>query len=90
VIDPAGHEVPASFAPTVLAIELLLHGWDLAQTSGQQVAVSDEVVSYVAGLAEHIIPPGRGGPFADELAPAEGAGALERFAAYSGRQPLPV
>jgi uncharacterized protein (TIGR03086 family) len=90
VTDPAGHEVPASFAPTVLAIELLLHGWDLAQASGQQVAVSDEVVAYVAGQAEQIIPPGRGGPFADELSPAEGAGSLDRFAAYSGRRPLPV
>jgi uncharacterized protein (TIGR03086 family) len=86
VSDPAGHEVPASFAPTVLGIELLLHGWDLAQGSGQTMHASDELVGYVAGLAEHIIPPGRGGPFADEITPDEGAGALDRFAAYSGRQ----
>ena len=88
VTDPAGHEVPAAFAPTVLAIELLLHGWDLAEGSGQTVEVSDEVVGYVAGLAEQIIPPGRGGPFADELAPDDGAGALDRFAAYSGRRAM--
>jgi uncharacterized protein (TIGR03086 family) len=90
VKDPAGHEVPASFAPTVICIELLLHGWDLAQGSGQTLQASDELIGYVAGLAEHIIPPGRGGPFADEITPAEGAGALDRFAAYSGRRPVPA
>lgn len=90
VTDPAGRDVPASFGPAVLDIELLLHGWDLAQATGQTVEVSDEVVAYVSGLAEQIVPPGRGGPFADEIAPPDGAGALDRLAAYSGRQPLPA
>jgi uncharacterized protein (TIGR03086 family) len=90
VSDPAGHEVPASFAPTVLSIELLLHGWDLAQGSGQTMPASDELVAYVAGLAEDIIPPGRGGAFADEITLADGAGSLDRFAAYSGRRPVPA
>ena len=70
VADPAGHEVPAAFSPAVLAIELLLHGWDLAQGSGQTMEVSDEVVAYVAELAEPIIPTGRGFAFADEVEPA--------------------
>ena len=90
VTDPAGHEVPAAFSPAVLAIELLLHGWDLAQASGQTMEVSDEVVAYVAGLAEPIIPTGRGFAFADEVESSTGAGALDRFAAYSGRQPMPA
>ena len=51
---------------------------------------SDEVVAYVAGLAEPIIPSGRGVAFADEVEPASGAGALDRFAAYSGRRPVPA
>jgi uncharacterized protein (TIGR03086 family) len=90
VTDPAGREVPAAFGPAVVAIELLLHGWDLAQGSGQTMAVSDEVVAYVAQLAQPIIPAGRGVAFADERDPADGAGALDRFAAYSGRQPVPA
>jgi uncharacterized protein (TIGR03086 family) len=90
VTDPAGREVPASFTPAVLAIELLLHGWDLAQASGQTMEVSDEVVAYVAQLAEPIIPGGRGSAFADEVDPADGAGALDRFAAFSGRRLLTV
>jgi uncharacterized protein (TIGR03086 family) len=86
VKDPAGRELPASFAPAVLCIELLLHGWDLAQGSRQMMDVSDEVVSYVAELAAPIIPGGRGSAFADAVTPEDGAAALDRFAAYSGRQ----
>jgi len=87
VTDPAGREVPAAFAPTVIDVELLLHGWDIAQGSGQTIEVSDEVVDHVARLAEQIIPKGRGDAFADEVAPTAGAGALDRLAAYSGRRP---
>jgi hypothetical protein len=82
--------VPAAFTPAVLCIELLLHGWDLAQGSGQTMEVSDVVVAYVAELAAPIIPGGRGAAFADEVAPGDGAGALDRFAAFSGRQPVPA
>ena len=65
-------------------------GWDLAQGSGQTMEVSDEVVGYVAELAAPIIPDGRGFAFADAVTPADGAGALDRFAAFSGRQPVPA
>lgn len=78
--------MPAAFAPAVLCIELLLHGWDLARASRQTMEVSDEVVSYVAELAAPIIPEGRGSAFADAVTPEDGAVALDRFAAYSGRQ----
>jgi uncharacterized protein (TIGR03086 family) len=90
VTDPGGREVPVAFTPAVLCIELLLHGWDLAEGSGQTMEVSDEVVAYVAQLAEPIIPGGRGSAFADEVDPADGAGALDRFAAFSGRRLLTV
>jgi uncharacterized protein (TIGR03086 family) len=86
VTDPAGREVPAAIAPTVIDVELLLHGWDLAQGSGRTIEISDEVVDYISTLAEQIIPMGRGDAFADEVFAASGAGALDRLAAYSGRQ----
>jgi uncharacterized protein (TIGR03086 family) len=86
VTDPAGRELPAAFAPAVLCIELLLHGWDLAQGSRQAMEVSGEVVSYVAELAAPIIPGGRGSAFADAVTPEDEAAALDRFAAYSGRR----
>jgi uncharacterized protein (TIGR03086 family) len=88
VTDPAGAELPASFGPAILDVELLLHGWDLAQGSGQSIEVSDEVVGYVAELAGQVIEGGRGSAFADELDADDDASSLDRFAAFSGRRTL--
>jgi len=82
---------PASFAAGILPVEILLHGWDLAQASGQTLKVSDEVVAYVTTLAESMVPDGRKrGSFGDEQAAAPDASALDRLAAYAGRTPVPV
>jgi uncharacterized protein (TIGR03086 family) len=84
----SGRELPARLGPSILAIELLLHGWDLAEGSGQQLNVSDQLVDYVRGLAEEVVPGGRGRAFADEVDPRADADAVERLAAYAGRVPL--
>ncbi len=88
VSDPGGREFPAALAPAIIDVELLLHGWDLAQGSGNSIEISDDVVAYVSGLAGQLIEGGRGSAFGDELAPDEGASALDRLAAYSGRKTL--
>jgi uncharacterized protein (TIGR03086 family) len=88
VPGPGGREMPASFGAGILAVELLLHAWDMAQGSGQTLHVSDEVVGYVATLAEGIVPGGRGRSFADEVVAAPDATALDRLAAFSGRTPV--
>jgi uncharacterized protein (TIGR03086 family) len=89
VPGPGGKELPASFAASILPLELLLHAWDLAQASGQRLHVSDELVAYVHKLAETVVPAVRGGgSFADEVTPAEGAGAVDRLAAFAGRTPM--
>jgi uncharacterized protein (TIGR03086 family) len=90
VTGPGGTPMPASFAASILPVELALHGWDLAQGSGQQLHVSDELVEYLRTLAEGFVPGGRGTSFAEEVAPAEGASAIDRLAAYAGRAPLPA
>lgn len=78
-------DVPAR----VLPIELLLHGWDIAQAIGQTVRVSDEVVGYVRSLAEEIVPGGRErGSFQAEVPAPEGATPLDALAAYAGRTAL--
>lgn len=81
--------VADALAANVLPVEILLHGWDLAQASGQTVRVSDEVVEYVHSLAELLVPGGRKrGSFGPEVEPAPGADALGRLAAYAGRRAL--
>ena len=81
---PVG-EMPASVGAALLSAEILLHGWDLAQGTGRTVEVSDEVVAYIRGLSEPILPTARGRSFADEVEPPAGASPLERFAAFAGR-----
>jgi uncharacterized protein (TIGR03086 family) len=87
VPGPLG-EMPASVGAALLSAELLLHGWDIAQGMGRTVEVSDEVVAYIRGLSEPILPMARGRSFADEVEPPAGAGPLERFAAFAGRTAL--
>ncbi|NUR07404.1 MAG: TIGR03086 family protein [Nocardioidaceae bacterium] len=89
VPGPDGSPLPAAFLASVLPVEILLHGWDLAQASGQTLRVSDEVVDYVRGLAETVVPAARpNGSFGDEVTPAADADAVDRLAAYAGRRPL--
>ena len=83
-----GGEMPASFAVGILPVELLLHGWDIAQSTGQSLHVSDEVVSYIAELAQAIVPGGRGTSFADEVTVADDSSAMDRLAAFAGRVPM--
>jgi len=89
VPGPGGSQMPASIGAVILPIELVLHGWDLAQASGQRIHISDELVEYVRGMAETVVPDGRGrGAFAAEVSPADDATAVDRLAAYTGRTPI--
>lgn len=88
VAGPGGSEVPAEFLASILPIELLLHAWDMAQGSGQTLKVSDELVAYVSGLAQGVVPGGRGSSFAEEKVVAEQASAIDRLAAFAGRTPV--
>ena len=89
VPGPGGGEMPAAVGASIMPLEFLLHGWDLAQASGQQLPVSDEVVAYVQTLADSIVPPGRErGAFADAVDPGAEATAMQRLAAFAGRSPV--
>jgi len=81
------HEMPAGAALGILSIEFLVHAWDFAQATGQQVAVSDEVAQHVLGVARQIITPEarRGGSFADVVEATPDAGLLDRLIAFTGR-----
>jgi uncharacterized protein (TIGR03086 family) len=81
------HEMPAGAALGILSIEFLVHAWDFAQATGQQVAVSDEVAQHVLGLARQIITPEArgGGSFADPVEAGPDAGLLDRLIAFTGR-----
>ena len=80
-------DMPAALAASILSLELLIHAWDFAVATRQQVTVSDEVTSYVLELAKQVISPQQraGGSFAAEVAVGPDAHILERLIAFSGR-----
>ena len=80
-------DLPAAVALGILSIELLVHGWDFAQATGQQVAVPDSVTAYVLDAASAIITPeGRRLVGFDPERPADpDAGVLERLITFTGR-----
>ena len=79
--------MPAVLAASILSIELLVHAWDFAVATGQEVKVSDEVSRYVLDLAQNVISPQarQGGLFADAVEVGPDVDILDRLIAFSGR-----
>ena len=86
-VQAGPQELPATIAASILSVEFLVHAWDFASATGQKVAVSDEVATYVLGLAEQIVTPELRERAGFDLAiPIGGdAPALDRLVAFSGR-----
>ncbi len=85
-----GFTGPTTFEAAVdrfLCTDLVVHRWDLAQASGQQVELDPADMAHVreamAGLADRMRGPGAFGP---ELEPPPGADEQTAFLAYFGRR----
>jgi uncharacterized protein (TIGR03086 family) len=71
-----------------IALDGLVHGWDLATATGQPYNPSDELVAEVEAFARQSIDPLRDGQtFDTAVEPAPDATPIERLAAYTGRRP---
>jgi len=82
------NETPATVMAGILSIEFLVHAWDYAAATGQELDPPAPLCEYVLGLSRGIITPeGRGNVgFDDEVhVPAE-AGAFDRLLAFTGRR----
>lgn len=87
-VQTPGGDRPADFVVRIIALELVLHGWDLAQATGQVLHIADSLVSYVRELTKPVIEAVRGTSFKPALdAPAD-ASPIDAFAAFAGRRPL--
>jgi uncharacterized protein (TIGR03086 family) len=80
-------EAPAEFLATMTASEMLMHGWDLARATGQAYGPKPELVEEVlAGISITLTPERRGTSFGPERAAPKDAPAIDRLAAFMGRQ----
>ncbi|MET3141780.1 UNVERIFIED_ORG: uncharacterized protein (TIGR03086 family) [Arthrobacter sp. UYEF2] len=76
-------ELPASMMANILNLEFLVHAWDFAAATGQELEVSPVLSGYVLGLARNTI---SGKSFADETLVEESAASMDRLVAFTGRQ----
>ena len=83
------NELPATFALSILSLELLVHGWDYAAATRRPMNVAESLADYVLGLARKVINPQTRATvgFADPVAVADDASALDRLIAFTGRDP---
>ena len=85
VDGPFGAVEGEAFARFV-ALDGLVHGWDLATATAQPYDPPDELVAAVTVFAETALDPLRDGEtFAARTEPPRGASAIERLAALTGR-----
>ena len=86
-LDMGFAELPATLVANILNLELLVHAWDFATATGQELAVSPVLSDYVLGLARNTISPQmRGTSFAEETLVDESAASMDRLVAFTGRE----
>jgi uncharacterized protein (TIGR03086 family) len=80
--------LPADLAFEIIPMELLVHGWDVARATGQQIDVPPEVADHLLGCARELVTEDkRGRSFAAEVPAGPQATALQRLIAFTGRVP---
>lgn len=86
-IQTPGGEMPGAVFARLVAFDGLVHGWDLATSTGQAWELDDELVAEIDGFARQAITDEMrdGDAFAAGQQPADDATAIERLVAFSGR-----
>jgi uncharacterized protein (TIGR03086 family) len=87
-LDLGGAPMPAPAVATMLASDLVLHGWDLARATGQQLRCSPVLAELALGFIAETAEQGRAmGLYGPPVAVADDAAPLDRALALSGRDP---
>jgi len=90
----AGHETPLGDMPGavvggILTLDVLVHGWDLARATGQDVAFDADLTTHVLGFAGQAIQPEMrdGGLVGPVVAVDSTAPVLDQLVGHMGRTP---
>lgn len=85
---PVG-EMPGETFARFVAVDALIHGWDLARATGQPYDPPEELVQVIDRFARAAITPEvrATGMFGDPVGAPPDASTLERLVAFSGRTP---
>jgi uncharacterized protein (TIGR03086 family) len=80
-------DMPAQMVSGILTMEFLVHAWDFAQATGQELPHDDVLGTFALGLAQGLIAPNLrdGDRFAEEVLVGPDVDAISRLAAFTGR-----
>jgi uncharacterized protein (TIGR03086 family) len=82
--------MPGAQAVRIALLEAVVHGWDVARATGQQAQAFDAIAGQMLVGLKQMLPGGERPaelPFANEVAPPEGAKPIEQLVAFLGRDP---
>jgi uncharacterized protein (TIGR03086 family) len=85
-----GLDMPSEVAGRVAINEVVVHGWDLAEATGQDYACDSELVQAASSFVQSVVaqnPDGSPGLFGPPVAVAQDAPALDRLLGATGRDP---
>jgi uncharacterized protein (TIGR03086 family) len=85
-----GQDLPGELAGVIALDEVLVHGWDIAVSSGQEFTCEPELAQAVYGFVSGAVaqnPEGTPGLFGPPVPVADDAPLLDRLIAMTGRDP---
>ncbi|GIF42503.1 TIGR03086 family metal-binding protein [Actinoplanes xinjiangensis] len=84
-----GMGLPQRTLGLMMVVDMVVHGWDLAQATGQPYQVDEALLAAAAEFLDTMGDMGRTmGAFGPEITVAAGTGRLGRLLARTGRDPL--
>lgn len=87
-VDMGGSEMPATMIGEMALAEIVLHGWDVARATGQQLTIPEDVTRQLLRSIEETADLGRKmGAYGDEVSVAAESGDFARTLGASGRNP---
>jgi len=85
-----GLEMPGEVAGRVAINEVVVHGWDLAEATGQDYACDGDLVQAASSFVQSVVaqnPDGSSGLFGPPVAVPQDAPPLDRLIGLTGRDP---
>lgn len=89
IVHLGENEFPGEVAITINMLDAYVHGWDIAQATGQDAQLDPELCAALLGFSQQAIPvaPREGDRFLDVVAVPDDAATPDQLLAYLGRRP---